>query len=367
MPRREEYSDVETFDEVTSEVSEEDSEEYEDSGSESDEVYADDDPRNCIVEDIDDTFARAKVGDFDLIMMKENGYVNATKLCRECGKDFADWYTNKSTKKFINTVKRCADITAHLVVKKLKGVTNSLKGTYVHSDLIINVAQWCDPEYAYKVTKVMWGYHAKKAIEAKEALLKKKDDKIDKLTKLVEKQREEQKREREEQKRERETQKREIAELLKLAREQGIELKRNTTVLEENNEKIEHMTEVLEEIAEDRVVKGKPRNAEVLLVVENNCPKRDQPDNYYAYKVFRVAKRSKKTRLNSHKVVYPDAEIIFEVDQPNSVNLWQRFSDKYNGKKIKTKGCDFNLIRPCTKKTLLRLLNRMHEERLDYD
>lgn len=337
--------------------------------------YKNSDIRNIIIETIDDKYSKAKFGPFEVIMMSDNGYVNATKLCVSAKKDFFEWKRSKSAKSYMKYLESLPGFSGNKLIITDTG-RNSIRGSYVHPDLIINIAQWCSPEYSHKVTKVMHEYHSKQAIEEKDAIIGKKDDKIDKLSKQIDLMREEQKREREEQKKQRREQKQEIQKLISLAKKQGVKLDRTTDelihtreTLEETNERLDHVSDVLEDVATDRVVKGKARNCEILLVVENNCPKEDRPKKktYYEYKVFRVAKKSKNSRLNTHKINYPNAEIIFEVDQPNSVNLWQRFLDKYNNKKIKARGCDFNLIRPCTKRSFLRLLNQMHDERFDID
>lgn len=377
----EEYSDEYDSSSETTETSEHKEETSEEIDPALTMRYDDDDLRNVIFETIDDKYAKGKLGQLEVIMMKSNGYVNITKICTSAGKNFSHWKENASSKKLLkevsksvnpHIVKPVGEKYAHLMILDNKSKA-SLKGTYVHPKLAIHIAGWCSAKFAVLVSDATVQFLAKKATREKDKLLGIKDDKIAELTSLVKKQRSEQRQEREQQQRE-------IAELLKLAKQQGIELKTTRKVLgkklddaneklDDANERLDHVSDVLDSVVEDRVVKGKPCNDEILFIVENNCAKKDRPKDktYYEYKAFRVAKKSKNSRLKSHKAIYPDAEIIFEINQPNSVNLWQRFADTYNTKKIKCKGCDFNLIRPCTKKTLVRLLNKMHDERLDYD
>ena len=56
------------------------------------------DLRDVMIEYIDKKYAHGKLGGFEVIMMVKNGYVNATKLCKQSGKDFFDWNRLKSTK-----------------------------------------------------------------------------------------------------------------------------------------------------------------------------------------------------------------------------------------------------------------------------
>lgn len=75
------------------------------------------------------------------------------------------------------TKKNLIEVTSNVI----GGNILKIRGTYVHPKLIVNVASWCSVEYALKVSDIVLQYHTKEAIEEKEKLLKKKDDKIDKL------------------------------------------------------------------------------------------------------------------------------------------------------------------------------------------
>ena len=76
-----------------SNISETDSEisDTENSTNESNNEY-NDDIRNTIYENIDESYAYARLGELDVIMMKKNGYINATKLCHKNKKEFSNWY-----------------------------------------------------------------------------------------------------------------------------------------------------------------------------------------------------------------------------------------------------------------------------------
>ena len=51
-------------------------------------------------EDINDNYTYGKFGPFNVVMMKINGFINATKLCKDAGERFRDWTDNKNSKKF---------------------------------------------------------------------------------------------------------------------------------------------------------------------------------------------------------------------------------------------------------------------------
>ena len=43
-------------------------------------------------------------GDFKVIMMKDSGYINATKLCRDGGKQFKNWFRLDASKELIKAL-----------------------------------------------------------------------------------------------------------------------------------------------------------------------------------------------------------------------------------------------------------------------
>ncbi|UMZ08498.1 KilA N family protein [Acanthamoeba polyphaga mimivirus] len=154
--------------------------------------YSDNDIRSIITNDINDKYANGIMGDIDVIVMKKNGYINATKLCENSGKDFKNWTETKKAKKLIRELSSSTGISVELLAITITGgKLTEIRGTYVHPKLIIQIAAWCSAEYALKVSDIVIEYHAKEAIEQKEKLLKKKDDKIDKLSKKIDEQKKE--------------------------------------------------------------------------------------------------------------------------------------------------------------------------------
>ena len=55
----------------------------------------------CIYENIKDTFYYGLFGDFRLVIDKNTGYFNATKLCVEGGKEFRLWKVLEKSKRLI--------------------------------------------------------------------------------------------------------------------------------------------------------------------------------------------------------------------------------------------------------------------------
>lgn len=56
------------------------------------------------VSKIDDDYERVEYGDFSVVVMRNNGYVNANKLCHDANKDFRNWKANASSKELIRVL-----------------------------------------------------------------------------------------------------------------------------------------------------------------------------------------------------------------------------------------------------------------------
>lgn len=107
----------------------------------------------------DETFTWGSYNDISILIRDSDGYVNAAKL----GND------KKETRKYVNGEK--FDEICNLWMKTQSGknrpdpeiiakyqllnVSNEIKGTYVHPELIHFVAEWVDISYAFKVNYIM--------------------------------------------------------------------------------------------------------------------------------------------------------------------------------------------------------------------
>lgn len=101
--------------------------------------------------DINNKYSKSVLGDIEIIVMKENGYVNATKLCQEFGKKLNDWYVNKYSKELIKEVENY--IGNKSTIKVIGGDINNayFRGTYVHPLMITDVARWISANFAFKI------------------------------------------------------------------------------------------------------------------------------------------------------------------------------------------------------------------------
>jgi len=107
-------------------------------------------------EDINDKYAWANYCQFKLIMMKDNGFINVTKMCNECGKSFFNWKKNKQSKDLIKCLLESLNLNSENdILITISTGENNLRGTYAHSDLIIHIAMWLSPMFSIYVNFIV--------------------------------------------------------------------------------------------------------------------------------------------------------------------------------------------------------------------
>jgi KilA-N domain len=90
-----------------------------------------------------------------LELFREDGYINATKLCQDGGKLFGDWKRNSSTNSQILLLSEELNIPVDTLVQIKKGgnVSKVKTGTWIHPRLGTVLAQWISPTFGLKVSK----------------------------------------------------------------------------------------------------------------------------------------------------------------------------------------------------------------------
>lgn len=144
-----ETSDVpESYEESDNEESDNESDNGEFKGE-----YSEDDIRNIIFSDIDDTYAYSKLGEFDVMIMKSNGYINASKLCTDSNKklnkkdkkkELSNWINTDKSRKIISMFRK--KINTEPIIKVMTG-KNLTRGSYVHPYLITHISCWLSTHF----------------------------------------------------------------------------------------------------------------------------------------------------------------------------------------------------------------------------
>jgi hypothetical protein len=89
-----------------------------------------------------------EIGGFALQQRRSDGYWNATAMCQAAGKRMNHYTENAGTQAFIAELSRSAGIPVDLLATVQMTGPNSERGTWVHPDVAINLAQWCSPKFA---------------------------------------------------------------------------------------------------------------------------------------------------------------------------------------------------------------------------
>lgn len=97
------------------------------------------------------------------VLIRADGYINATALCKQANKLFADFNRLNTTKVFLEELSLDMGIPIPSLVEVSHGIKQGgsprEQGTWVHQLVAINLAQWLSPKYAVLVTKVMQKFH----------------------------------------------------------------------------------------------------------------------------------------------------------------------------------------------------------------
>ena len=91
------------------------------------------------------------------VLSREDGFINATAMCKAGGKQFKNWYRLDSTKELIEELdnklkKSVAHIWATKIVDIIQGGSAKLQGSWIHPDLAVHLAMWISPTFGIQVS-----------------------------------------------------------------------------------------------------------------------------------------------------------------------------------------------------------------------
>ena len=93
-----------------------------------------------------------KNGSKIIVPMREDGYINATMLCKAGGKLFGHYKSNKQTQEYLQALESVIGIPITELIHTTQGGIPEYQGTYVHRKVGLHLAQWIDPYFAIQVT-----------------------------------------------------------------------------------------------------------------------------------------------------------------------------------------------------------------------
>jgi hypothetical protein len=326
-------------------------------------------------------FGKAKLGEFNVIMIKENGYINATKVCTSGGKHFYKWSSTDKSKEMVQDLEKIlkdsgSEDTSALII--VKGGDNPLvSGTYVHPDLIVHIASWVSTKFAFKVSKIVNTYYQQEYLyEINRQKAENKTLTGENKTLTGERNNA-------------------MAELKEYMRQNQLENKKMMTDHQIENKKImtEHMT-VLESMKEtlDETKETLDETKETLdntyarvdLLVEEVVPpaksvcvreqfivfRLNDKNKKYDYKVACVQKRAVSKTITSVKRSYPGSAVLLDIKpNANTKNILHRLKETYSckkNKKINIKYNYINLVDGTDESELVSYINKIVDDKRKY-
>lgn len=82
------------------------------------------------------------------ISRREDGFVNATAMCKANGKRLHHYLANERTDDYIAALAADAGIPATGIVSVRRGGSPDRQGTWVHPRLAVDLARWISPQFA---------------------------------------------------------------------------------------------------------------------------------------------------------------------------------------------------------------------------
>ncbi|GFW69161.1 putative KilA-N domain-containing protein 006L [Trichonephila clavipes] len=272
-------------------------------------------------EQIKDNFYYGLFGDFRLVIDKDTGCFNATKLCQLGGKKkrFADW-TKLSRSKQLLEYYSCVDNSpVNFYEVKLTNndpLNKQITGQYVRQELILDIASWISVDFYCKCNRVIINYFVNeyKTMDKNEFEMKLKE----------------------------------------------IEDKMKSIVVEKDK-KIKDQAEKLEISVEDRAPQpAKKSKRERFVLLKRN-------DETYPYYAIRAQDAHAKTALKKQNSCYKEVSILLDLScHPNSKTLYERIRAE-----LKKRGVTFNLCAisladsTVNEEELVKAMNAINDEKRD--
>ena len=303
--------------------------------------------RDIEFEKINDEYCYGQYAKFKVVMMRKNGYINATKMCGDISeivkkkKQFIDWKRTQNAKDLINELSASTGIPVD-TFDMTPCVENKLRGTYVHPDLIPHIASWASPKFAIKVSKIVNEYYNTKERRKHKQELDAKNDKIDELMEKLDKQHAE-------------SQKK----IDKLLHKNKKIAKKLSIVKEQNDD----LLDKVDKISEDRVVNAPDElDKHVFIVMRDDSENAERSKRYYA---IRTKRRTSKNAIKKYKLEHENARILINIEyNPNGINLWDRIKAKLKSK-IRIRVNYYGLRNNYTEEQMINDINELNDEKYD--
>ena len=362
---------------------------------------------------INDKYSKAKYLGIECIMETKTGYINATKFCIEAqnpekkeaqkeedekkaqetqGKKAEDG--KKAKKRFDNYLRleRYNNLFKYMssapqfrgaeITKKYEGGNPELRGTYVHPDLLLDLASWISPAAYVKASGIVKNFLVR---EKEEENMRLKGDKsrLEKMFEESDKRREESDKRAEQDRLERKEAEKRAEQLLLQMTHQNEKLTHQNEKITHQNEKTHvELDETKKTLEHTNIKLDKTKislqrvEARVEILVEEVVPpakkvslheqfgimKLNDSEGKREYKVYCVQTRGVSKARASIMKEYPSAVLIKEVNpNANAKNFLHKLKEKY-GKGKNAKICvsyNFVNLKGCGEEELVKMIDEV--------
>jgi len=98
-------------------------------------------------------YVEHKFNDQAIRQRQEDGYFDATAMCRATGKHWKHYNENANSKAFVDALSSKVGFPTSELIQSVKGGNPQNQGTWVHPYVAVNLAQWCSPQFAVQVSE----------------------------------------------------------------------------------------------------------------------------------------------------------------------------------------------------------------------
>ena len=282
-------------------------------------------------EKINDRYSMATYLGLKCIMDMTTGYINATKFCSlasDESKRFDNYIRSDRYKKLLEYMKTCPHYRGDLSIQITTGI-NELRGTYLHPDLLLDLASWISPEAYIKASRIV-SNHLIREKEYENIILTGKNKDLTIMFQESEKRRVEDNKERVK------AEKRAEQMLLKMTLQNEkthSKLDKTHTKLDKTKDILKRVETRVEKIVEEVV----PPTKQTSLHEQFGIMKLNDSTGKREYKVYCCQRRVVKKTKDSILKTYPQALLLKEVSpNANAKNFLHQLKEQYgSGKKSK--------------------------------
>jgi hypothetical protein len=87
-----------------------------------------------------------------IVLSRDDGYINATLLCKAGNKQFGSWSRTETAKKLIKSLEKYYNIESSKLVEIKQAGNSKTQGTWIHPDLAVHLAMWISSDFSIKVS-----------------------------------------------------------------------------------------------------------------------------------------------------------------------------------------------------------------------